>query len=113
MAGRPISRLRATQSLSVQGVEDEATQRALDQVQGAVQTLQARRERVAIVADLIVGTNVLRHGLGRAVVGYTLTPTVADATFAHAIDLTNTNPGSELWITVIGVAQPGARVEAW
>lgn len=113
MAGRRAIAPPLVAVTSLTTVEDPATQRALDQVQTGLQRLQATRSRVVLTADLAIGTNVIRHGLGRAVVGYTLTPTVADAGFAHAIDLANTNPELEVWITVVGAAQPGARIEAW
>lgn len=113
MAGRVALRPRSRPALSVMNVDDPATQRAIEQTQDAVQVLQSERKRVAVMTDLIVGTNVIRHQLGRDVVGYTLTPTVADATFAHAIDETNPRPDLELWITIVGAAQPRARIEVW
>lgn len=64
-------------------------------------------------ADLVVGQNRIVHGLGRAVEGYSITPTVADATFAHCLDETNPHPELEVWITVVGVDQPKARIEIW
>jgi hypothetical protein len=73
----------------------------------------AHAQRFQIVASLIVGTNKIPHGLGRRFVGYTLTPTVADATFAHAIAPGNPHPDREVWITVVGVAQPNAPLEVW
>lgn len=113
MAGRAAQRPRAVQSLSVATVDDPATQRALEQTTEAVQRLQATRSRDVRTLDLAVGRNVVRHSLGRTATGYTLTPTVADATFAHALDANNPNPELEIWIDVIGVAQPDARVEVW
>lgn len=111
MAGRRVQRIRSVSSMSVVQVEDEATARALDQVGDAVQKLQATRQRDVKTVDLIVGQNRVRHGLGRPAVGYTITPTVADATYADALDVTNPHPELEVWITVVGVAQPDARVE--
>jgi hypothetical protein len=99
--------------LSVANVEDKPTQRALEQTKDAVQALQSVRKRDVVMVDLVVGTNIIRHGLGRDVTGYTLVPTVADATFAHALDETNPNPQREVWILVVGVAQPRARLEVW
>jgi hypothetical protein len=114
MAGRRPIRLRSVSVLSTIQVEDEATQRALEATAAAVQSLQASRSRDAIIVDLVVGTNKVRHGLGRAVTGYTLTPTVLDATFAHALVAAgNQRPELEIWIGVIGAAQPNARVEVW
>lgn len=113
MAGRRPQQTRSVSSLTTAAVQDEATQRVLDQITAAIQKLQTGRSRDVKLVDLVVGRNVVRHGLGRDVVGYTLTVTAADATFAHAIDTTNTNPELEVWITVVGVAQPGARVEVF
>lgn len=83
------------------------------QIADAVSELSraARRDRVRV--DLTVGQNRIPHALGRSVEGYGLTPTVADATFAHAIDQTNPHPERELWVTVVGIAQPDARIEMW
>ena len=113
MAGRAAQRPRPVASLSLHAVDDPATQRALEQTQDAVRALQSDRKRVAVTADLTVGRNIVRHALGRPVIGYTLTPTTADASFAHAIDITNPHSDREVWITVVGVAQPGARIEVW
>lgn len=114
MAGRALQRPAVVPALSVAAAGDPATQRALDQIADAVQRLQAQRSRAVIEdIDLAVGTNVIRHGLGRPVLGYTLVATVANAGFAHALDVTNPRPDLELWITIIGVAQSGARIEVW
>lgn len=113
MAGRAVQRMRASAALSFDAVSDPATQRALEQTQTAVQQLQSERARDVRIADLVVGTNIVRHGLGRAATGYTLTATTADAAFAHAIDATNPRPEREIWVVVVGVAQPGARLEIW
>lgn len=113
MAGRAVQRIARVQVLSVAAVADKPTQRALEQTQDAVQQLQSVPKRSAVMVDLVVGTNIVRHGLGRPVLGYTLVPTVADATFAHALDEANPHPDLEVWITVIGVAQSRARVEVW
>jgi hypothetical protein len=82
-------------------------------VEQAVQQLQSPRSRDVVTFDLVIGSNHVRHSLGRDVVGYSLTATVADASFAHAIDATNPIPGREVWIDVIGAAQPGARIEVF
>lgn len=111
MAGRATQRPRAVSSLAVVQVDDANTARALSNVGDAVKKLQIGRDRDAKTFDLVIGTNRVRHGLGRAPLGYTITPTVASAVFAHAIDTTNPRPELEVWIAVIGTAQPGARVE--
>lgn len=113
MAGRAAAAPRAIQQVQPPSVEDATTQRALDTLAAALQNLQARAQRVPVDVDLVVGTNRVQHDLGRAATGYTLTATVADATFAHCIDKSNPNPDREVWIVVVGVAQPGARVEIY
>jgi hypothetical protein len=113
MAGRRSAPPRASQSLSIPPVEDQQTMRALTAVGQAVTTLQEARSRDVVTVDLEIGSNHVRHSLGRDVVGYSLTPTVASAAFAHAIDTTNSRPDREVWIDVIGAAQPGARIEVF
>ena len=113
MAGRRPQRHRTVSSLSIAQVDDEATQRALDQVTAALQKLQASRDRDVKTVDLIVGQNRVRHGLGRTAMGYTITPTFLTIAWAHAIDVENPHPELEVWIDVVGSDQPGARVEIW
>lgn len=78
----------------------QASQRAADQL----------RDRSSVVTSLAVGDNVINHGLGRKPTGATVTPTVADATWAWALKSADS---SQMTITCIGVAQPNAAVEAW
>lgn len=113
MAGRVPKVPGVVPGLQVPQVEDEATQRGLVALSDAVLKLQTARRRAGYTSDLAIGTNVIRHGLGRPLLGYVLTPTVASAAFAHALDVTNPHPESEVWITVIGAAQPGARIEVF
>jgi len=113
MAARRPTPPRVSQSLSVPLVEDKQVTRAFQAVEQAVQQLQEPRARSVVVADLIVGSNHVQHALGRSVLGYVLTPTVASAAFAHALDAANPRPDREVWITVIGQAQPGARIEVF
>jgi hypothetical protein len=113
MAGRVPQRPAYVDVLSVQKHDDPVIGRMAGQIEQAVQQVQQARSRVVVTADLAIGTNRVRHGLGRPVVGYTLTPTAASAAFAHAINTANTNPELEVWIDVIGAAQPGARLEVW
>jgi hypothetical protein len=54
---------------------------------------------------------VINHGLGRKPVGATVTPTVADATWAWSLKAGATS--SQMTLTCVGVAQPGAAVEAF
>lgn len=113
MAARRTTPPRAAVALSTPPVDDRKVSRALAQIDQAVQELQAAPARDVLTFDLVVGSNHVRHSLGRAVKGYSLTPTVADATFAHALDTSNSRPDREVWISVIGAAQPGARIEVF
>lgn len=111
MASRRVKATRTTEILSTDtGVRDRATATALGAMGRAVQELQQQRSRDVVIADLIIGVNRVRHGLGREASGYTLTPTVASASFAHALDRAT---DLEVWINVIGAAQPGARIEVF
>ena len=104
---RPVARVQ------IASVDDPNTSLALDTLASAVQGLQEIERRVSVSFDLVVGTNKIAHGLGRPCKGYTITPTTADATFAHAIDNTNTRKDLEVWITVVGVSQNDAIVEIY
>lgn len=113
MAGRAAKRPQVVAALSVAGVEDKATQRAIEQTQDAVQKLQATRQRDVKVVNLVVGRNRVRHGLGRPVIGYTITPTFCTIAFGHAIVVENPHPELEVWIDVVGSDQDLARVEVF
>ena len=113
MAARRSIAPRGVDRLQLVRTKDPDTNRALEAVASAVKKTQVQRRHLPTEFDLVVGTNKVPHSLGRACSGYNLTPTVADATFAHAIDTTNLRPDLEVWITVVGVAQPGARIEVY
>lgn len=113
MAGRAVQKPRSVPLVSAPNVEDQDTQRALDSITSSVSRLQSDRLRQVVTSDLAIGTNKVQHGLGRRAAGYTLVATVADAAFAHAVDDANPHPEREVWIVVIGAAQPGARLEIW
>lgn len=66
--------------------------------------------RVTLTVSLVVGTNRVSHGLGRRARGATVTPTVADATFAWAFATDNI---TQAIITVVGVPQPNATIEVF
>lgn len=108
MAGRKPQPPPPVPVLSVADAKDP---RQIGQAVG--QLLSTSQTRNRLRADLVVGTNHLRHGLRRAVEGFSVTPTVASAVFAVAIDESNPNPELEVWITVVGVNQPRARIEVW
>lgn len=115
MAGRSVKVIRPVPKLVVPAVEDQNTARAIDVISDAVRDVQSRAQRVVVAFDLVGGTvNRVPHGLGRAYRGYTVTPTVADATFAHAIS-SQTNPRKDLevWIDAVGADQPGAIIEVF
>lgn len=113
MAGRVPQRPRTRSVVSVPTVDDPQTARSLREIEQAVQRLQLVADRDRITADLVIGTNKVRHGLGRDVFGFTVTPTVVSAAFAFALDTANPNPRLEVWITVVGAAQPQAKIEVW
>jgi hypothetical protein len=71
-------------------------------------TARRTADRTVVTADLVVGDNRIAHGLGRPARGATVTPTVADASFAWALTGGDTK---QAVITVIGVAQSKATVE--
>jgi hypothetical protein len=78
----------------------QTAQRAADQL----------RDRQVITRDLAIGDTVITHGLGRAPTGATITPTVANASWAWALKATSQ---TQITITCIGVAQPGAILEVF
>ncbi len=67
-----------------------------------------RRDRFSTVIDLVVGANKVNHGLGRRAQGMTLTPTVADQTFAWAMTASD---DKQVTVTVLNVAQPKCPLE--
>ena len=110
MAGRRPQRIRPAAAPIVPSVEDAATDRALRVLSSAVGDAQARSAVDPITADLAVGSNYVRHGLGRAPRFVQVTPTVADATFGWAWVKTSPHADRQVRIDVVGVAQPGAVV---
>lgn len=95
---------------------DRATSSAVDQVSAELARIGglAVLDRQTFTADLVVGLNKINHSLRRAPRGYTLTATVADATFAHALTTSgNSQPARQIWITVVGVDQPRAVIEVF
>ena len=113
MAGRRIIPIRPAAQAVVPNVDDPQVSRALDVVADAVQDLQGRAQRVVVAADLVIGTNKIRHGLGRACKGYSIVPSVATIAFAHALNTANPRPDLEVWISVIGSDMPKAQVEVF
>lgn len=113
MPARHARSPRSVAITQVPRIKDHDTDRAVASLDSAIKTLQVDRKRITKRADLVVGSNHISHGLGRACEGCNVTPTVADDTFAFAIDRTNPRPDLEVWITVVGVDQPDATVEVY
>lgn len=117
MAARAPQRPRVIRQIAAaQSSPDRATSAALDQVTAELARVGglAALDRQTVIVDLVVGLNKVNHSLRRAARGYTLTATVADATFAHALTTSgNSQPARQIWITVVGVAQPRAVIEVF
>lgn len=113
MAARRPKTIRPVSTTLIPFVDDPKISRAFDVVSNAVQDLQAQRQRDLVTADLVVGTNRVRHGLARAVVGYTITPSVATIAFAHALAAGNPHPELEVWIDVVGSDMPATKIEVY
>ena len=85
--------------------------RAIGDTTDAVRQVSNRlKDRTDLTVSLAIGDNRIAHGLGRKPRGYTITPSVADATFAHALKAAD---DKVLTITVVGAAQPNAVVEVF
>ena len=85
--------------------------RAISEMAAAQVRTEARiGDRAALVVDLLVGSNTIPHRLGRPPLGLSVTPTIADASFAWAMTETTS---ATVTIVVVGVAQPSAAVEVW
>lgn len=110
MAGRRAQRPQPVAQVGTTDVDDPTTSRALDELRSAIQALQTRPVAAPIVQDLVVGSNVVEHSLGRAPRFVSVMPTVADASFAWAVPRTYPHPTRQVVIDVIGVAQPGASI---
>lgn len=101
---RPDTRARVL--APVNGSVTPFTQRLI--VDASQRSANQLRDRNGVLVDLKVGSNIVNHGLGRKPDGATVTPTVADPSWAWAL-----SSRDERQITIIctGVAQPGAFVE--
>lgn len=58
----------------------------------------------------MVGKNAINHALGRTPMFVSVSPGVADATFAYAVNADNPHPDRTVLIDVVGVAAPGSAV---
>lgn len=103
MAGRRPAPPRTVAHVSIPEVEDETTQRALDGLLSAVQTLQVSRKRDYLEVSLVVGINRIPHGLGRPFLGFNLTRKTLNIAFDACISAeANPFPEREIWIDVTG-----------
>jgi len=108
MVARPKSR-QQLQTGTLVNNDPAATSRQLSDLTTAVDRLEVRTvDRTQLTVDLVAGTNTVNHGLGRKVRGMTLTPTVADVTFAWALTGSDEKQAT---ISVLNVAQPRCPVE--
>jgi hypothetical protein len=111
MAVKRIARPRAKAQLTTGtlGTDPAQTSRLLSDLADAHDDLDARvRARDVQTVNLTVGANRLNHGLGRKALGCTITPTVADPTWAWAMTAAD---DKQLTITTVGVPQPNAYLE--
>lgn len=105
----PRPPVRAQLQTGTQLNGDPTTSRLLSDLGTAIQAIPVR-DRVVVVVSLAVGANKVNHGLGRRARGMTLTPTVADATFAWAMTAAD---DKQVTVTVVNVAQPNAALEIY
>jgi hypothetical protein len=87
----------------------EAADRAFSELADQV-SRQDQLGRASRVVDLVVGSNRIVHQLGRTPTGASITPTVADATYAWAVTAKDERT---ITIQVIGAAQPQATIEVF
>lgn len=107
---RPVQR-QQLQTGTLLDADPSKVSRHLSDLATAVQAGEQRAiQRSGSTVDLVVGANRINHGLGRAPLGATVTPTVADASFAWAL---TGGDARQAVITVIGVPQPKAYVEVF
>jgi len=103
---RPATRPR--QIATTSGEVTAITMRQV--VQSAQRAADQLKDRAVITSNLAVGDTVITHGLGRTPTGVTITPSVASASWAWAM---KSSTPTQVTITCIGVAQPGAVLEVF
>lgn len=107
---RPQTRQQLVTGTLVQP-DPQTASRLLSDLADAHDDLASRQQpRTQTTADLVVGDNLVNHGLGRRARGCTVTPTVADATWAWALTAAD---DQRVTITTVGVNQPNAAIEVW
>lgn len=110
LVARPKTRPQLQTGTAV-GADPATMSRLLGDLATAVQrTESTAKDRTRITVDLAVGANHVNHGLGRPAIGVTLTPTVADASFAWAMTASDSQ---QITVTVIGVPQPKCPLEVY
>lgn len=89
-------------------VSDDSTIRQVSQ--SAQRAADQLRDRDVVVANLTIGDTTLNHGLGRKPRGISVSPTVANATWAFAL---KSSTPTQIVITCVGTTQPNATVEIY
>lgn len=108
MPARRSKRVQPASRVAIPTVDDAKTSRALSILGDAVEKLQGQRGYDLVEGvNLKIGKNAVSHRLGRAPKVVLFTPTVADAAFAYAVDRSDER---QVFITLVGVAQPGVNV---
>lgn len=107
---RPSQKQQLATGTLVGDLDPSVVSRHLSELGDALEQTQnsATPTRFQGQVSLVVGSNVISHGLGRKPNGATVTPTVADATFAWAMTAVDNRQAT---IAVVGVPQPRAYVE--
>jgi hypothetical protein len=107
---RPVSKQQLV--TGTLGAPDAATQsRMLSELATAHEDLTRNvPERSSMTVNLAVGANIMNHGLGGKPRGASVSPTVADVTFAWAMTAADDKQAT---ITVLNIAQPNAGIEYW
>lgn len=107
---RPAARAQLATGTIVGALDPTVVSRHLSELSDAVERNESSAipTRAQLNVDLAVGDNSINHGLGRRARGCTVTPTVADASWAWAM---TSATDKTVTITCVGVAQPNAFVE--
>ena len=112
VVSRPAARAQLQTGTVVGQVDPNVISRQLSELGDAMETSaqQAQPTRFQGRQSLALGANRVSHGLARKPNGATVTPTVADATFAWALTAADTKT---VTITVVGIAMPNAYLEVF
>lgn len=103
-ARRPIP-AKPVQRVQSVGVSDGPTSRALDKLAAAVQETQAKATSQVVDADLAIGSNIVRHALGRRPRFVTVMATATGASWA-----VTARDARTVTIAVATAAMPSAAV---